>query len=74
MKFNCRSDCLTTEHLQQLKVFRGEFLTLLDFFTDIDYSSFVLEDEKLIPANKDQFWDILFIPNESLEDFSEFID
>jgi len=45
----------------------------LDFFKSHNYSAFVLHDGKLYPAKKDEFWDILFIPQGKLEKVSKYI-
>ncbi len=46
---------------------------MLDFFEKHNFKAFILDKEKLYPANKDQFWDILFIPQEKLDKFSQYI-
>ena len=48
-------------------------IQLLDFFKSHKYSAFVLHNEKLYPAKKDEFWDILFIPQGKLEKVSKYI-
>ena len=46
---------------------------MLDFFEKENFKAFILEKDRLLPANKDQFWDIIFIPEEKIAQYSQYI-
>ena len=48
-------------------------IDMLAFFEERRYKAFIIENEKLYPANKDQFWDILFIHEDKLDTVSKYI-
>jgi len=52
---------------------RESRIQMLDFFNNHNYSAFVLNNEKLYPAKKDEYWDILFVPQSKSEKVSKYI-
>ena len=46
---------------------------MLDFFKSHNYNAYVLNNGKLQPAEKDEYWDILFVPQSKLEKVSKYI-
>ena len=52
---------------------RQNRIQMLDFFASHKYHAFVLNNGKLHPAKKDEYWDILFVPQNKLEKVSKYI-
>lgn len=52
---------------------RQSRIKMLDFFENHNYRVFELYNEKLYPAERDGYFDMLFIPKNKLDKFSKFI-
>lgn len=46
---------------------------LLQFFKEKDFTSYILQDRKLVPATPDNYLDIFVFPNEKISTISSFI-
>jgi FkbM family methyltransferase len=46
---------------------------LLQFFMDINYKGYVLYKNFLYPAKEDEYWDILFVPEEKMETVRNYV-
>ena len=52
---------------------RESRIQMLQFFKKHNFSAFVLKNGELFPAQKDEFWDILFVPQDKLNRVSRYI-
>lgn len=52
---------------------RENRVTLLKFFKEKGYNSYILENDVLIPATPDNYWDIITIPSQKTDFLKPFI-